>query len=157
MNTLTEHELRLRLRRLQQDHAPPVDLWPRIAQRLQDPPLPTTRPARLRLRRWVPVSLAASVLLAFGLTWNRDMPDRPEPLIHAEAVAMAAQYQDALDEYAHAPLQPELRPALEHLDQNALSIMAALERYPEARLLLDQLRRTYDRRLELTQRALITT
>lgn len=157
---MTDHadqELRLRLKGWRRDVAPSVDLWPAIATRLQERPKKATSASRRRLPRWAPIGMAASMLLAIGFTWKLGIDGQPPPVIRGEAVAMAADYQAALEEYAETPLQPELQPALEFLDQNAASILAAIERYPDARFLLDQLRRTYDRRLELTQRAIITT
>jgi hypothetical protein len=43
-------------------------------------------------------------------------------------------------------------PALKVLDRSAAQIRTALTRDPDARFLLERLQRTYDRRLELTQR-----
>jgi hypothetical protein len=42
---------------------------------------------------------------------------------------------------------------LRELDHSARQIRTALERDPDARFLLDRLRKTYTLRLELTQRA----
>jgi hypothetical protein len=61
-----------------------------------------------------------------------------------------------LAQLEQAPLRPEIQPALEDLDHSAAQILGAIERHPDAVFLLDQLQRTYARRLELTQRAIIT-
>lgn len=157
---MTDHadqELRLRLKGMRRDIVPRVDLWPAIETRLHERSPSATRSLRSRLPPWVPIAMAASALLAIGLVWKVGIDGQPAPVIRGEAVAMAAHYQAALEEYVDTPLQPELQPALELLDQNAIRILAAIERYPDARFLLDQLRRTYDRRLELTQRGIITS
>jgi hypothetical protein len=49
-----------------------------------------------------------------------------------------------------------MAPAFGDLDRSAAQILGAIDRDPEARFLLDQLRRTYARRLELTRRASLT-
>ena len=49
-----------------------------------------------------------------------------------------------------------IRPALHTLDESAAQIRRAIATEPNAHFLLDQLRRTYARRLELTQRAAMT-
>ncbi|MNP82071.1 hypothetical protein D3C76_1805950 [compost metagenome] len=46
----------------------------------------------------------------------------------------------------------ELQPVFDDLDRNAGLILQALARNPDSRLLLEQLRRTYARRLALAQR-----
>jgi hypothetical protein len=78
-------------------------------------------------------------------------------LIDREAEAMTREYRAALHELqasapASATPRPE-QPALRELDRSARQIRTALARDPEARFLLERLRRTYSLRLELTQRA----
>lgn len=171
MNNHDDHALRLRLRGLRRDIEPQNDLWPAIAQRIesdrqsplagvpapgpQQQTIPT--PRRARLRRLLPLSVAASLLLAIGFTWRMQIgPDDPSPLIHEHAVAMSQDYRAALAQLEQAPLRPEIQPALEDLDHSAAQILSAIESHPEAVFLLGQLQRTYARRLELTQRAIIT-
>ena len=172
MNNHDDHALRLRLRGLRRDVEPQNDLWPAIAQRIesdrQSPlagivPAPDSRqqtaPVRRRasLRRLLPLSVAASLLLAIGFTWRMQIGlDDPSPLIHEHAVAMSRDYRAALAQLEQAPLHPEIQPALEDLDHSAAQILSAIESHPDAVFLLDQLQRTYARRLELTQRAIIT-
>lgn len=156
MSNSEEDALRLQLRSMRRDIPPATDLWPGIAARLQrDVPVIQSLPSRVR--GVLPFAMAASLLLAAGVAWNGGMHTASPPLIEREALAMASQYEAVLAQYQALPLQPELQPALQDLDRSSARIMSAIERYPDARFLLDQLRRTYDRRLELTQRAIITT
>ncbi|HLL20298.1 MAG TPA: hypothetical protein VK439_16080 [Rubrivivax sp.] len=172
MNNHDDHALRLRLGGLRRDVEPRNDLWPAIAQRIesdrQSPlagavPAPGSRQQAVslrrgaRLRRLLPLAVAASLLLAIGFTWRmRIGPDDPSPLIHEHAVAMSRDYRAALAQLEQAPLRPEIQPALEDLDHSVAQILGAIETHPDAVFLLDQLQRTYARRLELTQRAIIT-
>jgi hypothetical protein len=104
--------------------------------------------------------MAASVLLALGVAWH---VQRPQPrsvearLITHEAHAMTREYQGALKVIASsAPASVQSDPALRELDRSAALIRSALARDPDARFLLDRLRRTYALRLALTQRAALT-
>ena len=56
----------------------------------------------------------------------------------------------------HTDSNPEMHAALGDLDRSVQMILTALDDNPDARFLLDQLRRTYARRLQLTQRAVMT-
>ena len=103
--------------------------------------------------------MAASLLLVVGvLGWwqaaRAPMTSSPsETLVQREADGLTRQYQAALQELA--PLaQPEsaAAPTFAVLDRDAALIQAALEQAPDSRLLLEQLRRTYARRLALVQR-----
>lgn len=156
---MTIHNDRLRwdLRSLRQDVTPSRDLWPDIAARIAETPVidvSAVRPSR----PWAPFGLAASMLLAAGLAWQVQRPDVApvEPLIQREATALARQYQGALDELAQLPqtqVAATYSPALRELDAGAEAILRAIERDPDSRLLLEQLRRTYSKRLALSQRA----
>ena len=55
-------------------------------------------------------------------------------------------------QFRNKPVPTDITPALIELDQSADNIMVALDSHPDAVFLLDQLRRTYARRLQLTQR-----
>jgi len=150
---MSETELRWQLRQLPRELDPPRDLWPGIAARL-----PPQAPRR-GLRPWLGgLALAASVSLAVGLAWQlrapTSAPDNPQrELVQREAEAMTLEFQAALDQFEGATLPEPLVPALATLDQSAEDIRAALAANPEASYLLGQLRRTYARRLALTQRA----
>jgi hypothetical protein len=154
-----EERLRLALRGLRRDVAPTRDLWPGIASRIAQ--APRERPAPRRVRPWMPsLALAASLLLAVGIAWQqRPQPASSAPLIQREAQAMTRQYRAALLELErsapHASASP-FAPTLQELDRSAAQIRTALDRDPDARFLLDSLRRTYTRRLALTQRAVLT-
>jgi hypothetical protein len=69
-----------------------------------------------------------------------------------EAAAIRRQYQVELRQFRSMPIPAALSPALIELDESADSIMDALNSHPDAVFLLDQLHRTYARRLQLTQR-----
>jgi hypothetical protein len=57
---------------------------------------------------------------------------------------------------APAATATTLQPTFDELDRNAALILDALAHDPDSRLLLDQLRRTYARRLALAQRVAYT-
>ena len=148
--------LRWQLRGLRRDLPPSRDLWPGIAARIAETPV-VAAPARTR--RWLPLGMAASMLLAAGLAWQVQRPAPPPaaPLIQREAEALARQYQGALDELARLPQAQRAEaytPALRELDGSTQAILRALERDPDSRLLLEQLRRTYSKRLALGQRTI---
>lgn len=150
---MTENDLRWRLRQLPRELDPPRDLWPGIASRLHPAAAPRRRP-------WlVGLAMAASLCLAVGLAWHQ-RPSAPAPvdarteLVQREAEALTLAYQDALAQLAAEPVPEAIGPALATLDRSADEIQAALASDPGAVYLLDQLRRTYARRLSLTQRAL---
>lgn len=150
-----ETELRWQLRQLPREIEPPRDLWPGIAARLE------RRPPR-RHSWWVGLALAASLVLALGLgvRLSSPGPDRAlaeggAGLVYREAAALTREYEAALVQFQGAPMPAPLVPALDTLDRSAAEIRVALAADPDAVFLLDQLRRTYARRLSLTQRAVI--
>lgn len=70
---------------------------------------------------------------------------------------MTREYRGALKVIAaSAPSSVDSDPALRELDRSAAQIRSALDKDPDARFLLDRLRRTYAMRLALTQRAALT-
>ena len=158
--------LRWELRALRKDVAPASDLWPSIAQRLANTPQVASAPVvapRPAWRRFAPLATAASLALAFGIAWQlRPLegsiaPAANDPqvqLIATEAQNMTLEYQAALRELdaGRPPRQRPATPELRVLDRSAAQIRTALTRDPNARFLLNQLHRTYTRRLELTQR-----
>lgn len=153
-----EHDdtLHLQLRGLRRDIVPQVDLWPAIEQRIVQAPRRSSVARSGRLRRWLPLAMAASLLLAIGFAWRTNIAPQPQPLIRQHAMVMAQDYRSALQQLDQAPIHPEIKPALDDLDHTAAQILSAIDEHPDARFLLDQLRRTYARRLALTQRAVIT-
>ena len=154
---LSDDALRWQLRALRQDAPPSRDLWPDIAAALAAAPqMPVAAPASRR-RRVAPFALAASVLLAVTMTWQLQRTPEGDALIQREAAAMTRDYSGALAQMdAQARASPDYAPALHALDQSAAEIRHAIATDPNARFLLEQLRRTYARRLALTQRAVLT-
>ena len=150
---MSETELRWRLRQLPRGIDPPHDLWPGIAARLQ--PVVPARAGRPGRAAWAGLAVAASLCLALGLAWQ-SRPPAPDPqadLVQREAEALTLEYQAALRQFDGAPVPAPIAPALATLDQGVVQIRQAMDSDPGARYLLDQLRRTYSRRLSLTQRA----
>ena len=154
---MDENELRWQLRRLPNEIEPPRDLWPDIEARLARTPTA----ARRSRRPWIAaLALAACLCVAVGIAW---MARAPAPgasaeslqaeIVRREAEAMTREYYAALREFEGAPMPEPLQPALATLDRSAVDIRGAIATDPEAVFLLDQLRRTYARRLSLTQRA----
>ena len=145
--------LRWRLRALREDVAPPRDLWAGIAPRLQPRVLPRPQPVRTP---WL--ALAASLLLVVGMAglWQGRLQEADAgQAALVEARRLSTDYRAALQAMPDDARQPHvLAPALNELDRSAAQIRRALARDPDSRLLLEQLRRTYSRRLELSQRAL---
>lgn len=172
--------LRWQLKGLRQDIPPPRDLWPGIAARIAELPqasaespaddtgtgrwFPPASPGGtgattlpLRARRLVPWAMAASVLLTVGFLWQATHLTTPqEPLIRQEAAQLTRDYQGALAQIQGAEDHPELGGALQELDRSATEILDALDHAPNTRFLLEQLRRTYAKRLALTQRAVMS-
>lgn len=174
-NAQGEARLRWQLRGMRKDLPPARDLWPQIGKRISATPAVQARRQRPR-QRWAPLALAASLLLAVGLAWQlRPLPGtsngsipratqlaagQPSSrLLDREAEAMSREYGAALSELRAAtplPSTPTQTAALQELDRSVAQIRSALARDPDARFLLDRLRRTYAQRLALTQRAIPT-
>ncbi|AXK71691.1 hypothetical protein DWG18_04885 [Lysobacter sp. TY2-98] len=145
--------LRWQLRAQRRDIAPPTDLWAGIAARLETP-----APRVVSRSRTPWYAMAASVLLAIGAgTLVQRVGVSPtDTVAHREAQTLTREYDRALRSMpADASSSTELAPAIAELDRSARQIRRALERDPDSRLLLDQLRRTYSLRLSLSQRAVV--
>ena len=166
-------ELRMALRGLRQDVDPGQDLWPGVASRIASLPQraqPVRQPSR---PRWLwPLTTAASLLLAVGVTWKMQ-PDaaspalsgapiatttsasgKKRPLVQREAETLTVQYQAALRELDVQAMPAGWQQGVDALDRSAVEINDALKRDPNSRLLLERLRATYSRRLALSRRAL---
>ena len=168
--TMESDALRWSLRALRRDVPPPPATWDSIAARIAATPQHAATPQQTvaRPRRWaVPVALAASLAgaLAIGAAWQlqragtADAPPVAQATagdVRLQAQGMVREYQAALSEVGGAPVTPALQPGLAELDRNAAQILAALQQHPDSALLLQQLRRTYARRLALSQRAALT-
>ena len=152
---MTDTDLRWRLRQLPREIEPGRDLWPDIAARLGAPPRRHARAA------WGGgLALAATLLLAFAGWRLAATPTPPAAgeeamarVVQTEARALTLEYNAALAEYRDLPVAAEAAPGLEALDRSARDIRSALAASPDSVRLLQQLQRTYTRRLELTQRA----
>ncbi|ODS64480.1 MULTISPECIES: hypothetical protein [unclassified Arenimonas] len=150
---MSDESLRFRLRQLPREIEPRRDLWPGIAARL---------PARRSPARPWPtlLALAACLCLAVGAAVYLRPAAEPAPgleqaLVEREVEALTREYEAALAEMAGLPVPEPLLPALATLDASAEEIRGALAEQPGSTRLLDQLKRTYTRRLALTQRAVL--
>jgi len=149
---MTETDLRWQLRQLPREIDPPRDLWPQIAAGIGPQ---QARPPR----RWlVGLSLAASLLLAAGLLWrapsaNTFSANPNAAIVKAQSRAISDEYQAALRQFDGAPLSPVYRASLQSLDRSLVEIHRAIAADPRSLFLLEQLQKTYSRRLALTQRA----
>jgi len=159
---MTDTGRRWQLRQLPREREPSRDLWAGIAAAIEGPRL-AAAPARGRgAWRAAGSAIAATVLLAafgMGLAQPRLLATvglRTEPTRHElvlkEAAAMRQRYQAELAKFRDKPVPADVTRALIELDQSADKIMVALNAHPDAAFLLDQLHRTYARRLELTKR-----
>lgn len=166
MNTHDEETLRWQLRGLRRDLEPHADVWTGIAARIATTPQEAVATGKPRTRRFAPWAMAASLLLAVGVVWQmmpaaRTQAPAGNPVIRQQAVAMALDYERAFARLQQGHLQqgviePEMHGAFGELDRSAAQILTAIDRDPNAPFLLEQLRRTYARRLQLTQRAVMT-
>lgn len=155
--------------RLGEQASPVAAQPPAVAEAQADAPVTALRPRERTRNRWMaPLALAASVAaLAIGIAGQfRAEPESspvaaqanaPASLMQREADGMTRQYQAAIREIAPATEQAKaMQPAFDELDRNAALILDALAHDPDSRLLLEQLRRTYARRLALAQRVVYT-
>ncbi len=166
-----EAELRMALRGLRHDADPGRDLWPGIAARIAA--LPAQAPSSRFRPRWLwPLAVAASLMLAVGVTWNLQPGSasatmsgvpivttatgarKQAPLVQREAETLTLQYQAAMRELEVQAMPAGWQPGVEALDRSAAEIRVGLQRDPDSRLLLQRLRDTYSRRLALSRRAL---
>ena len=152
---MKETDLRWALRQLPREIEPSRDLWSGIEAGIRN------APAAPKPRRWpVAFAAAATLLLAGGLYW-RSIPVEPAPdprqiearVVSAEARAITDEYQAALRQFDGAPLPEQVEPSIAARDRSVAQIQSAIVAAPDSVFLLEQLRRTYSQRLELTQRA----
>ncbi len=151
--------LRWQLRALRKEVPPQRDLWPDIATRIAATAQASRAPAARRPRWLAPAAMAASLLLAVGVVWQGGLlrdASPADPVIRQQADVLTREYENALQIMPQTRSSSAYAPALRDLDRGAARIRGALEHDPDARFLLEQLRRTYARRLALTQRAALT-
>jgi hypothetical protein len=158
---MTDTTYRWQLRQLPREREPSRDLWAGIAAAIAHPQR-VAHASRGSGWRTAGSALAACLVLGvFGLGLakprlfetvglRRATPEHQ--LVLKEAAAIRKQYQVELRQFRNKPVPTDITPALIELDQSADNIMVALNSHPDAVFLLDQLRRTYARRLQLTQR-----
>lgn len=153
---MTETDLRWRLRQLPRDIEPSRDLWPEILAGIERQPVRSPR-------RWLAaLALAASVLLAAGLFWKAPPGATPAEedstarIVRSQSRAITDEYQAALRQFDGAPVSEQIGPSLKALDRSVTQIQRAISADPDSLFLLQQLRKTYSRRLALTQRAVIS-
>ena len=152
---MKETDLRWQLRQLPREMDLPRDLWPAIEAGIN------RRPARAT-RRWpAALAAAATLMLAAGIYWRADVGQAPVDegqlearIVSSEARAITDEYQAALRQFEGAPVAPQVAPSLATLDRSVAQIQSAIAADPDSVFLLEQLRRTYNQRLELTQRSL---
>lgn len=159
---MTDITYRWQLRQLPRERAPKRDLWAGIAAAIAQPQRTQAQPSRRNGWRAAGSAIAASVVLGafvLGLARPRLLETlhlhhtTPEhQLVLKEAAAIRKQYQIELRQFSTTRIPEAITPALIELDQSADKIMVALDSHPDAIFLLDQLRRTYAHRLQLTQR-----
>ena len=150
---MKETDLRWQLRQLPREMELPNDLWPAIEAGIR------REPVQRAPRRWpLAFAAAASMLLAGGLYWraSAEPPVAPVPvearIVSNEARAITDEYQAAIRQFDGAEIAPQVEPGIVALDRSVAQIQSAIVADPKSVYLLDQLRRTYARRLELTQR-----
>jgi len=151
---MKETDLRWQLRQLPREMELPNDLWPAIEAGIRREPV-------RRTQRWpFALAAAASFVLAAGLYWRAGHGQpavEPVPvearIVSTEARAITNEYQAALRQFDGAPIAPQVEPSIVALDRSVAQIQSAIVADPKSVFLLEQLRRTYERRLELTQRA----
>jgi len=151
---MTETELRWQLRQLPREMEPAHDLWPGIVAGIE------RRPVRSRRAWFAGFAMAASVLLAAGLFWKASPSVAPPTtldmtarIVDSESRAITTEYQAALRQFDGAPIAAPIGESLGELDRSVVQIQKAIAANPDSLFLLQQLRRTYSRRLALTQRA----
>ena len=172
---MNEFELRRRLKDLKADRQPEVDLWEGIAGQLRG--IEPWRPARKPRTMLWPWAAAASVAIAVvtGLWFARNVvaPESDEiaattpvdsvesadaqprgmpNILRREAEAISASYDAAVaSTRGDVRRDPSRDAASRELDSAAAQLRDALAQDPEAVYLLDLLRRTEERRLDVAR------
>jgi len=155
------------IRELDREIFPERDLWQGIERRISD--LPHTRRGEW-LARWMPVGVAASLVLALGsflLSVYRTDFVRPAQLTFEQSMTqMDAEYRRVRGplvrqfEERNRDIDPELADLvyrnLQIIDEAKSQLERALERDPENQRLLEMLMRVNQQELELLTRNLVT-
>lgn len=171
---MSDHHIRWRLRQLTRELEPARDLWPAIAAAIGSSKArvvnassaaiasrkSASRQSRTRWLRWTSGIAAALLFASVGLSLVKPnllrslhAPRSSEhQLVLKEADAIRKHYKAELAQFRDVPVPVDFASALRELDASADGIRQALDSRPDAVFLLGQLRHTYARRLELTQR-----
>ena len=172
---MSEFELRRRLQTLKVERQPKRDLWPDIAARLE---APAWQPVRAPRRVMLPYAAAAAVALTVVAgVWLashlKSMVDARAPapvasapasssdmpaLLRGEALALEASYDGAIASVGgerslltQGAAPPELEAAARELDAATAQLHEALATEPDAKYLVELLKRTQERRLALAK------
>ncbi|HTD28666.1 MAG TPA: hypothetical protein VK660_04695 [Xanthomonadaceae bacterium] len=165
---MNDSDFRWHLRQLPREREPSRDLWPAIGAAISGHDsggVPANHRAQDVLRRshwlrWTSGIAVALLMAAIGLSIPHSrLPrlthasnTREHRLVLKEAAAIRKQYKAQFAKFSGVQVPANIAPALIELDASADAILTALDAQPDEVFLLDQLRRTYARRLELTQR-----
>ena len=166
---MTANDFRWQLRQLPREREPSRDLWPAIAAAIgaANPRIAAAlhqaapRESSSRWWRWTSAIAAALVLASIGLSLAKpgllhfvvlSRSNSEHALVLKEADAIRNHYQAELAQFRDSPVPEDFVDTLRELDASAANIRNALDSRPDAVFLLGQLRHTYARRLELTQR-----
>jgi hypothetical protein len=174
---MSEFELRRRLQTLKVERHPKRDLWPDIAARLEAPAWQPVRAPRRVMLPWAAVAAVALTVVAgvWLASHLKSMVDAREPaavaaaspssstsdvpaLLRGEALALEASYDGAIasvggqrSPLAQGAAPPELEAAARELDAATAQLHEALASEPDAKYLVELLKRTQARRLALAK------
>ena len=158
-----EFEWRSGMRKLQQDVAPDVDLWPSISARLE--PQQASRVVRPGWQRRL-AAIAATLVIASGagLIAYRQAPDPTRTPAGNPSTTQVTQARPSEPVTGGArtafdwavPVDPKLASAAQDLDKASLDLQAALEAHPDAVFLVSMINRTNAQRMRLMRQSAIS-
>ena len=170
---MSEFELRRRLQTLKVDRHPKRDLWPDIAARREAPAWQPVRAPRRVMLPWAAVAAVALTVVAgvWLASHLKSMVDARAPapvaaasspegpaLLRGEALALEASYDGAIASVGgerslltQGAAPPELEAAARELDAATAQLHEALASEPDAKYLVELLKRTQERRLALAK------
>ncbi|WP_395787470.1 hypothetical protein [Aquimonas sp.] len=163
------------LQSLAVERSPQRELWPGIAARIGVPVdtgsvgataalapslrRASRRPRRARMLQTVSACAALVLVAVLALPQSRLAPagDRLSELLLRNAEALDREYAAAFVQLGEADVPAPLRPGLLALDAESARIRSALQQQPQQTRLLEQLKRTHERKLRLLRRGLELT
>lgn len=154
INPLSDAELRMQLRGLPKEREIERDIWASIQADIQRSP---KKAGSIWSSFAMAASLAFVAVLALPLLSQQSSVNSSSTrteVVSNEVIAMDAEYQAALQEFASVELAPDMKAQLQLLDDSASKLKRALNQSPQSTYLIPMLRRTYLQRLQLTQRAI---